>query len=88
LCRFAASRGHKYWLQDSRRLLAPTRPDSTGKFTFRRVPPGEYFLCALTDFEQQNLSKPSFLDQLVGASIKITLAEGEKKTQDLKLGGR
>ena len=34
-----------------------------------------------------SLADPSFLEQLISGSFKITLGEGEKKTQDLKLAG-
>ena len=30
---------------------------------------------------------PAFLEPLVPVSFKITIADGEKKTQDLRLGG-
>ena len=50
----------------------------------RRV---SHFLVAITDLDQADLADPAFLEQLAAASIKITLAEGEKKKQDLKLSG-
>ena len=39
----------------------------------------------MTDLEQELLFTPGYLDPLVAASIKLALAEGEKKTQDLKI---
>ena len=75
-----------FWTLGSRRVRT-ARPDSDGKFQVMALPPGEYCLAALTDLDQADLADPSFLDQLAGVSIKITLAEGEKKTQDLKLSG-
>ena len=75
-----------FWAQTGRRLRT-VRPDADGKFQIAGLPPGEYCLAALTDLEQADLADPSFLEQLAAASIKITLAEGEKKKQDLKLSG-
>ncbi len=75
------------WYQGSRRMRPPTRPASDGKYRITGLPPGDYYVAALTDFEPNDIFDASFLDQLIGASFKITLGEGEKKTQDLKLSG-
>jgi len=32
------------------------------------------------------LQDPAFLEQLAAAGVKLALAEGEKKIQDLKIG--
>ena len=44
-------------------------------------------MCAVTDLDQGQLYDPSALDALAAGSFKITLADGEKKVQDLKLAG-
>jgi uncharacterized protein (DUF2141 family) len=82
----AFSSDRTFWTLGSRRLRT-ARPDSEGKFQMLGLPPGEYCLVALTDLDQADLADPAFLEQLAAASIKITLAEGEKKKQDLKLSG-
>jgi len=82
----AFSSDRTFWTAGSRRLRT-ARPDSDGKFQMLSLPPGEYCLVALTDLDQADLADPTFLEQLAAASIKITLAEGEKKKQDLKLSG-
>ena len=74
------------WFQSSRRLRAPLRAASDGRFTFSGLPAGEYFLAAVGEFEPNAWFSPEFLDQLAAGAIKITLAEGEKKTQDVKMG--
>jgi len=74
------------WAPGSRRIRT-ARPDIDGKFEISGLPPGDYGLVALTDLDQADLSDPAFLEQLAAASVKITLAEGEKKKQDLKLSG-
>jgi hypothetical protein len=73
-----------YWTPLSRRI-ASVRPGSDGRFRVANLPPGDYLIAAVTDVEQSEWYDPSFLAQLVDASTKITLAEGEKKVQNLKI---
>jgi hypothetical protein len=75
------------WSNRSRRLRSPSRPGADGKFKFTNVLPGDYYLAALTDFEPQDVYKPEFLEQVAPIALKITIGEGEKKVQDLKIGG-
>jgi Carboxypeptidase regulatory-like domain len=75
-----------FWTMGSRRVLQ-ARPSSDGKYRLVGLPAGEYFVAAVTDIDPNQLYDPVFLDQFAAASFKITLADGEKKTQDLKLGG-
>ena len=58
-----------------------------GKFKFAGLPPGEYYMAAVTDYEYTDLVDASFLEQLTAGAFKITLAEGEKKVQDIRMGG-
>jgi hypothetical protein len=75
-----------HWTAPSRRVLtARTASDST--YTFRNVPPGEYLLAAVDDVEQGEWNDPAFLQRLSASAMKITIAEGEKKTQDVRVGG-
>ena len=61
---------------------------ATGKFRFANLLPGEYYIAALTDFEPNDYYNPTFLEQVASAgAIKITVGEGEKKIQDLKISG-
>jgi hypothetical protein len=73
-----------YWTPGSRRVQQ-ARPASDGRYRLAGLPAGEYFVCALTDLDRSQLYDPAFLESLVSGSFKITLADGEKKTQDLKL---
>ena len=61
------------------------RPGTDGKFTFRNMPAGQYRLTAVTDAEPGEWYDPGFLSQVVGASMSLTIAEGEKKTQNIRL---
>jgi hypothetical protein len=72
------------WTPQSRRIRS-ARPGNTGSFRIAGLPPGEYYICAMTDLEQNLLSTPNYLEQLVAASFKLSLTDSEKKTQDLKI---
>jgi hypothetical protein len=74
----------RYWQPQSRRIQA-TRPSTTGRFTLRHLPAGDYRLVAVADVETGQWYDPTLLRQLVGASIQISLADGEKRTQDLRI---
>jgi hypothetical protein len=74
------------WLAHSRRIRN-TRPATDGTFSIVGLPAGEYFVAALTDLEPGEWNDPSFLSSITDASIKITLSEGVKTTQDLRLAG-
>jgi hypothetical protein len=78
---------NRYWQPQSRRIVS-ARPGTDGRFTFRNLPPGEYRLGAITDAEPGEWFNPEFLAQLVASSIPITLAEGERKVQDIRFSGQ
>jgi hypothetical protein len=46
---------------------------------------GEYYVAALSRFDPANLYDAAFLEQVAAQAFKITLAEGEKKVQDLRI---
>ena len=84
---FVFPTNRSFWFQGSRRMRPPTRPANDGGFRVLGLPPGEYYVAALTEFDQNDLYDASFLEQLIPAAFKITLAEGEKRTQDLRIAG-
>ncbi len=74
------------WTTSSRRAPAPTLPASDGKYRISGLPAGEYYLAAVTDIDpQQDWGDPAYMEQIAAAALKITLRDGEKKTQDLKI---
>jgi hypothetical protein len=78
------ARDRAFWTPQSRRIKAG-RPGNDGRFIFRNLAPGEYLIAALTDVEQGEWFDPEFLARLLPASIPITIAEGEKKVQDIRV---
>ena len=72
------------WRAYSRRVRY-VRPGNTGEFRLAGLPPGEDYVCALTDLDPYEMYSSPFLDPLAAVAQKITLAEGEKRAQDLHL---
>lgn len=75
------------WFSAPRRMTGLVRLDSTGAYRITGLPPGTYYLSALTDAAPQQLADPSFLEQLAASALTVTLTEGEQKRQDLRLSG-
>jgi hypothetical protein len=76
----------RYWTRNSRRMKGPIRPGADGRFSVAGLPPGDYFLAAVTDVDATELNDNALLEQLAAAAVRITLAEGEKKIQNIKIG--
>jgi uncharacterized protein (DUF2141 family) len=81
---FSADPSH--WLPRARRIQA-VRPSADGAFAFRGLPPGEYHLAAIDDIENGEWFDPAFLQRLLPTAMKLTLGEGERKVQEIRLGG-
>jgi protocatechuate 3,4-dioxygenase beta subunit len=73
------------WRSTNRRVQQ-VRPLSDGKFTFRALLPGNYLLAAATELEPGATADTEFLTELAKNAVKVTIAEGEKKVQDIRIG--
>ncbi len=80
----AFSADRRFWTPNSRRIQA-MRPSTDGRFSFRNLPAGEYRLIAVVDPEPGEWFDPAFLDQLLGAAMPISIVEGSKRTQDVRV---
>ena len=80
---FSTDRAH--WASAPRRTSGVVKLGSDGRFHVSGLPPGEYFLTALADLDPAELGDAVVLEQLAAASLKLTLAEGERKVQDFKI---
>jgi hypothetical protein len=70
-----------------RRWSASSRAAVDGTFHVMGLPPGEYYVCAMTEGAQAATFDSAFFDSIVPQSITITLAEGATVTQTFKVGG-
>jgi hypothetical protein len=79
---FAADKS--FWQPQARRIQS-ARPGTDGKFAFRNIPAGDYRITAVTDVEPGEWFDPEFLAAIISASIPVSVNDGEKKVQDLKV---
>lgn len=76
----------RYRVQQSRRIRT-TRPATDGRFSFTDLPAGEYRLAPVLDPEPGSWFDPAFLQELDAAALHVSIAEGEKKEQNLRVPG-
>jgi uncharacterized protein (DUF2141 family) len=74
------------WRAESRRILS-ARSGTDGRWMVRELPPGDYLIAALTDLDPEDLASPAFLETLAASAVKVPIALGDQKTQDLRVGG-
>jgi hypothetical protein len=73
------------WAWQSR-FIRTARPDTSGRFEILGLPAGDdYRVVALQGLEDGQATDPEFLATLQGRSERLTLAEGEAKSLDLRL---
>jgi hypothetical protein len=76
----------KFWIPASRRTQV-VRPNSSGVFALRDLPEGDYLIVALRDIEAGQWHRAEFLAELAPYAMKVSLADGEKKTQNIRISG-
>jgi len=75
----AFSTDRRSWFFNSRRVVG-ARPDGTGRFSIRNLPPGEYFLTAVADLSDGEWYDASMLEQLIPGCARVAIEGAEKKT--------
>ena len=60
-------------------------PGADGRFSFRDLRPGSYYLAVVHGLEAEEWRQPQFLRRLTGAAVLVTLADGERKVQDVRV---
>jgi protocatechuate 3,4-dioxygenase beta subunit len=76
----------RFWTPQSRRIQS-ARPATDGRYSFRNLPAGDYRLVPVYDPEPGSWFDPAFLQQLETASVRVSIADGEKKEQHLRVPG-
>jgi hypothetical protein len=69
----------------SPRRLRTTRVDKTGNFRMQNLPAGEYFIAAVPDKIAADWQNPKFLEGLAADATRVRLAEGDRRTQNVKV---
>ncbi|HEX5070679.1 MAG TPA: carboxypeptidase-like regulatory domain-containing protein [Vicinamibacterales bacterium] len=77
------ARWSNYGLQPTR--LRSGLASTTGTFSLRGLPAGEYFLIAVNDDHVNGWKDPTFLEAASRVATRFTFAWGDTKTQDLTL---
>jgi hypothetical protein len=73
----------RLWLPQSRRIHhVPLSVE--GRYAVRGLPPGDYRV-AIADPEPDQWFDAEYLTQLLGVAVRVALAEGEKKQQDMRV---
>jgi hypothetical protein len=80
----AFSTNSAVWRPQSRQI-AIARPDQTGMFRIRSLPAGEYYVVTVDPSEQGEWFDPAYLDQHRGGASRVTLSDGDVKTQDFRI---
>jgi protocatechuate 3,4-dioxygenase beta subunit len=76
------ARDSRYWRAHSRRVRT-ARSASDGTYRIRGLPPGSYAMLATFDIDPQQVFQASFLQELLSRSMTFTLADGERRVQDV-----
>ena len=57
---------------------------TSGTYVATGLPPGQYFIAALDASTPADRQDPQFLERVSRTATRISLADGESKTQDLR----
>jgi hypothetical protein len=75
------------WHTTSRRMVPAVQPATDGRFRVSGLLPGDYYLAVVTEIEPDEATAARFLETLIPMSIRVTIAPGETRRQDLRIGG-
>jgi hypothetical protein len=72
-----------YASANSRRFKS-ARATASGEYALSPVPEGEYFVVAIPDVDASDWQTPTVLETLARVATRVTIAEGEARTERLK----
>jgi hypothetical protein len=76
-----------FWRPQSRQIMT-ARPDQTGQYRIRGLPPGDYYVATVDPAEPGEWFEPAYLDEHRIGAARLTLSEGDVKTKDFKVAVR
>lgn len=78
--------------QDDQQWNAPgigrtgmTRPDDQGRYRFRSLRPGNYYIVAVEHVQTGEWMDPAWMESVRSRATRVTLSEGDTLVADLKL---
>jgi len=71
------------WRPFSRQIRS-ARTDWAGQYRIGPLPPGQYLLVAVDDFEETETDERETLDQISPTAVPVALGAGEMRVQDLR----
>jgi carboxypeptidase family protein len=77
----AFSTDSTFWQPQSRHI-ATARPDQNGQFRIRGLPAGGYYLATVDPAQQGEWFEPAYLEEHRLGAARVTLGDGDTKTQD------
>jgi carboxypeptidase family protein len=74
------------WKSDgvSARRSRSIRTTKAGAYSIQGLPPGEYFVVAVDSTSNRDWQDPGFLEAAAPLATRVTILEGDTKTQDLR----
>ncbi len=72
------------WRAQARQIMT-ARPDQTGKYKIRGLPPGDYYLATVDPSEQGEWFEPAYLDEHRTGAARVVLSEGDVKTKNFTI---
>ena len=72
------------WRAQARQIMT-ARPDQTGKYKIRGLPPGDYYLATVDPSEQGEWFEPAYLDEHRTGAARLSLSEGDVKTKNFTI---
>ena len=67
------------------RYIRTARPNQDGRYTLRGLPPHDYLVVAVKDIEVGQWQDPEFLEAMRAHAARVSLEDGGKAAQDLKV---
>ncbi len=72
------------WRAQARQIMT-ARPDQTGKYKIRGLPPGDYYLATVDPSEQGEWFEQAYLDEHRTGAARLSLSEGDVKTKNFTI---
>jgi hypothetical protein len=67
------------------RYVRTARPNQEGRYSLRGLPPHDYLVVAVKDIEAGQWQDPEFLEAMRAHAVRVSLDDGGKAAQDLKV---